>query len=61
MRRSQYKVGSLRSVYDQAGRSLSVAHDHTTCRSSVYPNCVEKPYRFMFEKLLDKAESEWPE
>jgi hypothetical protein len=26
-------------------------------RSSVYPNCVEKPYRFMFEKLLDKAES----
>jgi DNA polymerase alpha subunit B len=21
----------------------------------VFPNCVEKPYRFMFEKLMDKA------
>jgi len=23
--------------------------------SAVFPNCVERPYRFMFEKLMDKA------
>eukprot|EP00730_Choanoeca_flexa_P015575 TRINITY_DN7181_c0_g1_i1.p1 TRINITY_DN7181_c0_g1~~TRINITY_DN7181_c0_g1_i1.p1 ORF type:complete len:643 (+),score=139.85 TRINITY_DN7181_c0_g1_i1:36-1964(+) len=22
---------------------------------AIYPNCIEKPYRFMFEKLMDKA------